>query len=84
MEMPEIKLTKRTTTGKAVHLLREYARYLDEHADALIGDIEPPNYITDGGIKVSFTLCLREFPHVSIEKEYLVLNQPMDASNKAK
>lgn len=76
--MPDIKLTKRTPTSKAVYRLREYARYLDEHAEALIGDIDPLNYIIEDGIKVSFTISYGKVPHVNIEKEYLVLNKPRD------
>ncbi len=77
--MPEIKLKKRTITGKAVYLLREYARYIDEHAEALIGDIDQPNYITADGIKVSFTLRNDEVPSVNVNKSFLVLNKPRES-----
>ena len=72
--MPEIKLKKRTITGKAVYLLREYARYIDEHAEALIGDIDQPNYITGDGIRLSFTLLENDaIPTLKVEKMHIVL-----------
>lgn len=74
--MPEIELKKRTATGRAAHLLREYARYIDEHAEAIVGDIDAPNYVTEDGISVRFILSENEFPTMSVEKRFLVLNRP--------
>lgn len=74
--MTEIKLKRRTPTERAVHVLREYARYIDEHADALIGDIDPPNYVAEGGIHVEFDLRDDELPNVTVSKNYLVFNSP--------
>lgn len=72
--MAEIKLKRRTPTGRAVHVLREYARYIDEHAEALVGDIDPPNYVAAGGIHVEFDIREDELPNVTVSKNYLVLN----------
>lgn len=74
--MPEIELKKRTPTGRAVYRLREYARYIDEHAEALVGDVDPPNYVTECGIHVEFDLRDDEAPNITVSKNYLVLNKP--------
>lgn len=62
-------------TDRAVRILRAYAAYLDEHAENIIGDIDSPNYVTEGGIRVSFVVNPHdEPPVVTVTKEHLPLN----------
>ncbi len=63
-----------TATEKAVKQLRAYARYLDEHAENIIGDVDDPNYVAEGGIHISFDLMDRNAaPTVNVCKEHMVL-----------
>ena len=62
-----------TITEKAVAQLKAYARYIDEHAENIIGNIDQPNYVTDGGIDMSFTLLSHEsIPTLTVTKEHIV------------
>ena len=62
-----------TITEKAVAQLKAYARYIDEHAESIIGNIDAPNYVTEAGINVSFTLLSHEsIPTLTVTKEHIV------------
>ena len=62
-----------TITEKAVAQLKAYARYIDEHAENIIGNIDAPNYVTEAGINVSFTLLSHEsIPTITVTKEHIV------------
>ena len=62
-------------TEKAVAQLRGYARYLDENAENIIGNIDAPTWMTEGGITISFTLGERDrVPTLEVDKEYIVLD----------
>ena len=62
-----------TITEKAVAQLKAYARYIDEHAESIIGNIDQPNYVTEEGIDVSFTLLSHEsIPTLTVTKEHIV------------
>ena len=62
-----------TITEKAVAQLKAYARYIDEHAESIIGNIDAPNYVTKAGINVSFTLLSHEsIPTLTVTKEHIV------------
>lgn len=64
-----------TATEKAVAQLRAYARYMDEHAENIIANIDSPDYVTDGGIRVSFTLMEHDLvPTLTVTKEHIVLD----------
>ena len=66
-------MEKVTITEKAVAQLKAYARYIDEHAESIIGNIDQPNYVTEGGIDVSFTLLSHEsIPTLTVTKEHIV------------
>lgn len=67
-----VKSTMRQTE-KAVAQLKEYAHYIDSHAEAIIGDIDMPNAVSECGIKISFTLTEYSIPTVTVSKEYLAL-----------
>lgn len=41
---------KMQSTERAVAQLRAYARYIDKHAENIVGDIDKPNYIIEGDI----------------------------------
>ena len=60
-------------TEKAVAQLRAYAKYIDEHVENIIGNIDAPNYIIDSGIRFSFTLLEYEnIPLLEVSKQYIV------------
>lgn len=65
---------ERTVTQRAVKQLRECARYIDLHAEQIIGNIDQPNYITGDGIRLSFTLLENDaIPTLKVEKMHIVL-----------
>lgn len=67
--------TKQSITEKAVAQLKAYARYIDEHAENIIGNIDQPNYVTEEGINVSFTLLSHEsIPTLTVTKEHIVID----------
>ena len=73
--MVDIVDIEKSATDRAVRILRAYAAYLDEHAENIIGDIDKPNYVANGGIKVSFVIVANnEPPIVTVTKEYVPLN----------
>ena len=73
--MDDIVDIEKSATDRAVRILRAYAAYLDEHAENIIGDIDSPNYVTEGGIRVSFVVNLHDkLPVVTVTKEHLPLN----------
>lgn len=62
-------------TDAAVRQLRLYAHYLDENADALIGSVDAPAYVTTDGIRISFVLCqVDEVPTIEVSKTHIVLD----------
>jgi len=62
-------------TDKAVKQLRAYGQYIIDHAENIIGNIDKPNYVTDGGIRVSFTLLeYGRVPTLDVIKEHIVLD----------
>ena len=63
---------QRTTTERAVKQLRDIARYLDEHAEAIVGDMDNV-YILEGGLRVSFPLLDdASVPTLTVTHEHLV------------
>ena len=75
MENVEIPLKKRSCTEMAVCQLRDVARYLDEHAEALCGDMESVA-VLNGGLTFSFTLAdFYSVPTVEVRHEYIALNR---------
>lgn len=67
--------TRANTTDKAVKQLRAYARYIYEHAEAIIGDIDAPMLVIDDGIRLSFTLFEYEsVPILEVSKQLIVLD----------
>ena len=65
----------KTTTEKAVEQLKAYAKYIEEHAENIVGNIDKPNLIADGGLKVSFTLMEHDYvPTLQVTKEHIVLD----------
>lgn len=73
--MTSVNPSEKRSTARAIRILRAYAAYLDEHAENIIGDIDKPNYVMEGGIKLSFVVNPHdEPPIVTVTKEYLPLN----------
>jgi len=64
-----------SATEKAVAQLRAYGHYIADHAENIVGNIDKPNYVTEGGIRVSFTLMEHDrVPVIDVNKEYIVLD----------
>lgn len=62
-----------TATDKAVAKLRSYAKFMNDNAEQIIGSIDNPTWVTEGGIRFSFTLADREHvPIISVTKDYIV------------
>lgn len=73
--MAEIKLKKRDASGRAAYRLREVAKYLNENAEKLVGNLDSI-YVIEGGLRFSFEItddC--SIPTVKVEKECIVLNK---------
>lgn len=63
---------ERTTTQKAAEELRQVARYVDRHAESLVGDMDGI-YVLEGGLRVSFTLLEHaSIPTITVSRECLV------------
>lgn len=74
--MPTTSLVKRDAKGRMCYRLREVARYLDENAEALIGDME---VLIASGEGLSFAFVLTDelvAPSVKVGHEYMVINRP--------
>ena len=70
----EIPLKRRNATEMAVHQLREVARYLEENAEALVGDLESLA-VLNGGLSFSFTIAdFYRVPTVEVKHEFIALN----------
>ena len=67
--------TDNRTTEKAVKQLKAYAKYIEEHAENIVGNIDKPNWIIDDGIRVSFRLMEHDYvPTLTVTREHLVLD----------
>lgn len=65
----------KTATEKAVAQLKAYAKHMYDNAEGIIGDIDKPNYVAEGGIRVSFTLLEDDVaPTLCVDMNYLVLD----------
>lgn len=65
----------RPSTEKAVEQLKAYGKYIYDHAANIVGNIDKPNYVTEDGIRISFTLASYDrIPTLEVEKEYIVLD----------
>ncbi len=64
-----------SATEKAVKQLKAYGKYIYDHAEGIVGDIDEPNYVTEGGIRVSFTLMEHgSVPTLDVSKEHIVID----------
>jgi len=73
--MAEIELKKRDASGRAAYRLREVAHYLDDNAEALVGDLDSI-YVLEDGLRFSFVLEDRNtVPTVAVTRECIVLNR---------
>ena len=62
-----------SATEKAVAQLKAYGKYIHENAENIVGNIDKPNYVTDGGIRISFTLLDHDrVPTLDVCKEHIV------------
>ena len=70
--MATIKSTLDGINGKAVEMLRSAARFIDENAEQLVGELEKTPVLENG---LNFYIELRpdELPIVTAQKSYIVL-----------
>lgn len=61
------------TTDDAAAKLREYARFIDANAEALVGDLDSV-YVSDG-IDISFRLSSLEAPVINVGKSFFVIDR---------
>ena len=60
-------------TDLAVIELRQYAKFMNDNAEQIIGSVDKPTWVTDCGIRFSFTLADSEhMPTLSVTKDYIV------------
>lgn len=65
----------RTITEKAVKQLKAYGQYIVDNAEAIIGDIDKPTWVTEGGMRIAFTLFEHErVPILEVSHGYIVLD----------
>lgn len=66
-------MTDNRTTEKAVAQLKAYGKHIYDHAENIVGNIDKPNYVTEGGIRISFTLLEHDrIPTLDVSKEHIV------------
>ena len=64
-----------STTEKAVAQLKAYGKYIYDHAENIVGNIDTPTWVTDSGIRIAFTLLEHEsVPILEVSHEYIVLD----------
>lgn len=64
-----------TATDKAVAQLKAYASYIHDHAENIVGDIDAPNYVAEGGMSISFALMdCDSVPTLIVSKEHIVID----------
>lgn len=67
--------TETSATEKAVKQLKAYGKYIYDHAENIVGNIDKPNYVTEGGIDISFTLLEHDsIPTLYVSKEHIVMD----------
>lgn len=66
--------TKKGITERAVVQLREYARYIDENAENIVGSIDEPTWVEEDGIKVSFIVTVTGMPVLHVEHGWVVID----------
>ena len=67
-------MRQKDPTKRAVARLREYARYIDENAENIVGSIDGPTWVEEkDGIKVSFILTTG-VPVLHVEHGWLVID----------
>lgn len=60
-------------TEKAVKQLKAYGKYIYDHAENIVGNIDKPTWVTEGGIRIAFTLLEHDgIPTLDVSKEYIV------------
>ena len=66
---------RKTCTEKAVAQLRAYGEYIADNAETIVSDINEPTWVTDGGIRIAFTLLEHEsIPILEVTHDYIVLD----------
>lgn len=64
-----------SATEKAVKQLKAYGKYIYNHAENIVGDIDAPNYVTEDGIRISFTLLEHDrIPTLDVSKEHIMID----------
>lgn len=62
-----------SATEKVVSLLKAYGKYIYDHAENIVGNIDKPNYVIEDGIRISFTLSGHDrVPTLYVSKDYVV------------
>lgn len=75
MQAVEWRYAMTSATEKAVIQLKAYGRYIYNHAENIVGDIDKPNYVTEGGIRISFTLLEHDrILKLDVSKEHIVID----------
>lgn len=65
----------RTMTEKAVKQLRVYGQYIVDNAETIVSNIDKPTWVTEGGLRISFTLLEHESaPILEVSHEYIVID----------
>lgn len=68
----EIELKQRSTAGKHAQLIRNAARWLDEHADDLTADLDRMHALGDE-LRLDVRVSLNSLSTVSVDREYVVI-----------
>lgn len=67
-------IDNRTSTEKAVAQLKAYGQYIVDNAGTIVSNIDKPTWVTDGGIRITFTLSDHEnVPILEVSHEYIVV-----------
>ena len=63
-----------SATEKAVKQLKAYGQYIVDNAETIVSDIDQPTWVTEGGIRIAFTLEHGSVPILEVSHEYIVLD----------
>lgn len=73
-EMKPIVFQRPGIAERIVARLREYARYIDENAENIVGSIDEPTWVEEDGIRVSFIVTTTGVPVLNVEHGWLVID----------
>ena len=69
------KIVKPGTTELAVMVMKAYGKFIIDHAEAMVGDVGPDEWVAEDGLRVSFTVSIDPYktPLVRVTHDRLAI-----------